>query len=49
MDAGLAALLLGLGLYVIIEKTPHQWLRAAGGALIIFTIAATAWQIASLS
>ena len=49
MDAGLSALLLGLALYVAVEKIPADWWRAAGGALIILTVLAIAWQLASLS
>lgn len=48
MDSGLAALLAGIGLYFAIEKTPADWWRAAGGALLILTGLAIAWQLVSM-
>lgn len=48
METGIAALLVGAGFYLAIENAPPGCLRAAGGALLILTVLAIAWQCAVL-
>ena len=45
MEAGLAALAFGLVAFMGIEMLPRGWLRAGGGALLLFSLCAIALQL----
>lgn len=49
MDEAALALVFGLLAYAVIEATPPDWLRAAGGLLLVVTVLLTALQILGLA
>lgn len=49
MELGVWTLVFGLLGFAALAYTPHRWLRLSGGMLILLTIGATAFQLASLA
>lgn len=48
MDAGAWALLFGIAFYLIIRRTPYDWLKAAGGLLIAVGLVSLAIDVLRL-
>lgn len=49
MDIGAAALAFGLGAALVLEVIPRDWMRAAGGLLVLLTLAAIGLQLLGLA